>query len=46
MSDSGNYCRDKCKEFEDVPPSYSGDTEVKYVRCTECGSIEPKRWHK
>ena len=33
-----NYCNDhKDKEFEDVPPKFSGDSTVKWKRCIECG---------
>ncbi len=41
MSDTGNYCK-KHKEFEDVPPSFSGDTEVKWIECSDCGYMKQK----
>ncbi len=46
MSDSGNYCRERCKEFEDVPPEFSADIEVKWERCVECGGMRSKRGEK
>ena len=39
-----NYCNEhKNKEFEDVPPPYSGDIEAKWEQCIDCGYMRTKR---